>query len=166
MNTNDPTLYEKLHKQAIKNYIEQHDSFMQAQLDSVMISQETSQDRGLRQLIRPMSALLKANNNGEEEKDRVQTLPAFAGSHRQNSSQQDAANIEIDIRAERKGSTQTQGMLEFEDERTPAGEEDGNLLAEINAIQHEENEERKKKMFEDLVQSNPRFSRTTQYVDL
>ena len=57
-------------------------------------------------------------------------------------------------------------MLEFEDERTPAGEEDGNLLAEINAIQHEENEERKKKMFEDLVQSNPRFSRTTQYVDL
>ena len=80
MNTNDPTLYEKLHKQAIKNYIEQHDSFMQAQLDSVMISQEVSQDRGLRQIIRPMSALLKANN-GEEEKgaDRVQTLPAFAG---------------------------------------------------------------------------------------
>ena len=74
MNTNDPTLYEKLHKQAIKTYIEQHDSFMQAQLDSVMISQETSQDRGLRQLIRPMSALLKANNNGEEEKDRVQTM--------------------------------------------------------------------------------------------
>ena len=74
MNTNDPTLYEKLHKQAIKNYIEQHDSFMQAQLDSVMISQETSQDRGLRQLIRPMSALLKAKNDGEEEKDRVQTM--------------------------------------------------------------------------------------------
>lgn len=92
MNTNDPTLYEKLHKQAIKNYIEQHDSFMQAQLDSVMISQETSQDRGLRQLIRPMSALLKAKNDGEEEKDRVQTLPAFAG-RRPGSSQHDAANI-------------------------------------------------------------------------
>ena len=55
VNTNDPTLYEKLHKQAIKTYIDQHESFMQAHLDSVMISQETSQDRGLRQLIRPMS---------------------------------------------------------------------------------------------------------------
>ena len=125
-----------------------------------MISQEVSQDRGLRQIIRPMSALLKANNN-EEEKDRVQTVPAFAGSHRPNSSQQDAANIEIDIRAERKGSTQTQGMIEFEDERTPANEDDGDLLAEINQINNEENEERKKKMFEDLVASNPRFSRTT-----
>ena len=38
VNTNDPTLYEKLHKQAIKTYIDQHESFMQAHLDSVMIS--------------------------------------------------------------------------------------------------------------------------------
>ena len=101
MNTNDPTLYEKLHKQAIKNYIEQHDSFMQAQLDSVMISQEVSQDRGLRQIIRPMSALLKANN-GEEEKgaDRVQTMYSSVRPPIKN--QKSGRGVEIAISIEEK----------------------------------------------------------------
>lgn len=58
VNTKDPTLYEKLHQQAVQAYMEQHDSFMQDCLNSVLVSQ----DRTLKKYFRPMSQMLK----GEE----------------------------------------------------------------------------------------------------